>query len=46
MQGADFLCPLIITKGGLLMITYEGLFQFCLVIIGVIALIIRDNRKK
>lgn len=31
-------------KGGDAMVTYEGLFQFCLVVIGIISLL--HNRKK
>ena len=33
-------------KGGLLMITYGELFQFCLVIIGIVGLFIQANKKK
>ena len=33
-------------KGGLLMITYGEIFQFCLVIIGIVGLFIQANKKK
>ena len=38
------LSPGVHTKGGGMVVTYEGLFTFCLVIIGVIGLL--TNRKK
>ena len=44
-QGAAS-CPLIFGKGGCYMVTYSELFQFCLVIIGIIGLIISVNKKK
>jgi hypothetical protein len=32
-------------KGGMPMVDYPGLFQFCLVILGVVALVIRTKKK-
>ena len=33
-------------RGVMLMVTYEGLFAFCLVIIGVIGLVIQIYKRK
>lgn len=32
--------------GGVMQITYSELFQFCLVVIGIIGLVIQANKKK
>ena len=39
-------CPLILGKGGCPMVTYSELFQYTLVIIGIIGLFIAANKKK
>ncbi len=39
-------CPLILGKGGCLMVTYSDLFSYTLVIIGIIGLFIAANSKK
>ena len=39
-------CPLIFGKGGCPMVTYAELFQYSLVIIGIIGLFIAANKKK
>lgn len=39
------LCPLQ-REGGVLMLTYSELFQFCLVVIGIIGLVIQITKKK
>jgi len=39
-------CPLIFGKGGCPMVTYSELFQYTLVIIGMIGLFIAANKKK
>jgi len=39
-------CPLIFGKGGCPVVTYGELFQYTLVIIGIIALFIQANKKK
>ena len=39
-------CPLIFGKGGCPMVTYSELFQYTLVIIGIIGLFIAANKKK
>ena len=46
--GGDlFFCPLHDRKGGQCMdVTWEGIFQFCLVIIAVINLVFQINNKK
>ena len=44
-QGAAS-CPLIFGKGGCPMVTYGELFQYTLVIIGIIGLFIAVNKKK
>ena len=44
-QGAAS-CPLIFGKGGCPMVTYSELFQYTLVIIGIIGLFIAANKKK
>ena len=44
-QGAAS-CPLIFGKGGCSMVTYSELFQYTLVIIGIIGLFIAANKKK
>ena len=45
LTGGDFLPP-DLRKGGVLMVTYSDLFQYSLVIIGIIALFIQANKKK
>ena len=42
--GGDFLPPL--RKEGVLMLTYSELFQFCLVIIGIINLVLQIINKR
>lgn len=42
--GGDFLPPL--RKEGVPMLTYSELFQFCLVIIGIVGLVIQVHNKK
>lgn len=44
-QGAAF-CPLIFGKEGCLMVTYSELFQYTLVIIGIIGLFIAAYKRK
>ena len=39
-------CPLISRKGGCHLVTYDGLFQYTLVIIGIIGLFIAVRKKK
>ena len=39
-------CPLILGKGGCPMVTYGELFQYTLVIIGIVGLFIAANKKK
>ena len=39
-------CPLIFGKGGCPMVTYSELFQYTLVIIGMIGLFTAANKKK
>ena len=41
-QGGSFFAP---GKGVLLMLTYSELFQFCMVIIGIISLFIQAKKK-
>ena len=42
--GGDF-CPLQ-REGVVLMLTYSELFQFCLVVIGIIGLVVQITKKK
>ena len=44
-RGGSFLSP-DFGKGGCSMVTYSELFQFCLVIIGIIGLFLAANKKK
>ena len=42
--GGDFLPPL--RKEGVPMLTYSELFQFCLVVIGIVGLVLQVHNKK
>ncbi len=42
--GGAFLPPL--RKEGVLMLTYSELFQFCMVVIGIVGLVIQVHNKK
>lgn len=42
--GGDFLPPPV--RGGGAMVTYSDLFQFCLVVIGIIGLVLQITKKK
>lgn len=42
--GGDFLPPP--RKEGVLMLTYSELFQFCMVVIGIVGLVIQVHSKK
>ncbi len=44
--GGSFFCPRSIRKGAVLMITYSELFQFCLLIVSIISLVIQAIKKK
>ena len=43
-----FLCPPTHRKGGQIMVTYSELFQFCILMVSVIGLVIKvcNNKKK
>lgn len=45
-QQGRFLCPLILRKGGCLMVTYSDLIQTGILIVGIIALFLQASKKK
>ena len=46
LDGGQLLCPLILGKGGCPMVTYEALFAYTMIIIGIITLVYEIMKKK
>ena len=45
-KSGALLCPLILMKGGLTMVTYSDLIQTGILVVAIIALFIQANKKK